>query len=244
MPICKQCGVEVESDYTQCPLCGEVIDKGEQDHPVDQQNRASASGTESETTTAAIEAHDAKMRFLFHEVFGFIALAGAVVVGATDFAYGMDLSWSRIPLISIGYLWLMVFMIPRLKRVPYLLVAGEVLLLEVYLYALNLFTGGPDWYWGIAFPIVAAFGLLILLSVLTIRIFKLSVLGGLAVGFIAAGLFTLCIEGVLNLYFHGRLGFSWSIITAASVIPLIVFMVSFEKRLKKRGSNLEKHFHV
>ena len=238
MPICKHCGVEVEADYTHCPLCGARINSG------DAQGDAADAYTEAENTSAAIEAHDAKVRLLFQEVVGFIALAGAVVVCATDFAYGMDLSWSRIPLISIGYVWLTIFMIPRLKRRPYLLVAGEILLLGVYLYALNLFTGGPDWYWGIAFPIVAAFGLLMLLSVLTIRIFKLAVLGGLAIAFVATGLFTLCIEGILNLYFHDRLGFSWSFITAASVIPLIALLVSFEKRLKKHGSNLKKHFHV
>lgn len=244
MPICRQCGVEVESDYTHCPLCGEAIERAEQGPRADAESGSTAAGPENERTSAAIEAHDAKVRLLFQEVVGFIALAGAVVVFATDFAYGMDLSWSRIPLISIGYLWLTVFMIPRLKRVPYLLVAAEILLLGLYLYALNMFTGGPGWYWGIAFPIVAAFGLLMLLSVLAIRIFNLSVLGGLAVGFVATGLFTLCIEGALNLYFYDRLSFSWSIITAASVIPLIAFLVNFEKRLKKRGSNLEKHFHV
>lgn len=248
MPICKQCGVQVEPEYTQCPLCGSGIDanggrtdsrpQAEPGSIQDIDNR------ELDENHAAIEAHDAKVRLLFHEVVGFVALAGAVVVFATDFAYGMDIGWSRIPLISIGYVWLTIFMIPRLKRKPYLLVVAEILLLGAYLYGLNSFTGGPGWYWGIAFPIVASCGILLLLSVLVIRIFKLSVMGGLAVGLVAAGLFTLCIDGLLKLYFQQQLGFSWSIVTAASVIPLIAFLVSFEKRLKKRGSNLQKHFHV
>ncbi len=257
MPICKHCGVQVESNYTHCPLCGTALGapekgadnkadskKGEVQAEAKTDSIRGAGSEEPDENHAAIEAHDAKVRLLFHEVVGFIALAGAVVVFATDFAYGMDISWSRIPLISIGYVWLTIFMIPRLKRIPYLLVVAEILLIGLYLYALNLFTSGPGWYWGIAFPIVGSFGFLILLSVLVIRIFKLSVLGGLAVGLVAAGLSTLCIDGILNLYLYDQLRFSWSIVTAASVIPLIAFLVSFEKRLKRHGSNLKKHFHV
>lgn len=256
MPICKQCGVLIESDYQNCPLCGASLESASvaaSETVAESTETQAKSGpgsireinnAEIDENQAAIEAHDAKVRLLFHEVVGFIALAGAVVVFATDFAYGMDISWSRIPLISIGFVWMSIFLIPRLKGLPYLLVVAEILLLGAYLYGLNSFTGGPGWYWGIAFPVVASFGVLILLSVLVIRIFKLSVLGGLAVGLVAAGLFTLCIDGILHLYFDAQLRFSWSIVTAASAIPLIAFLVSFERRLKKRGSNLQKHFHV
>lgn len=236
MPICKHCGVQIESDYTHCPLCGAVVDEGGSADTIDE--------GELEKNEAVIEAHEAKVRVLFQEVFGFVSLAGAVVVFATDFAYGMDITWSRIPLISIGYLWLSIFMIPRLKRVLPVLVLGEVLLAAVFLYALDLFTPGTSWFWGLAFPLVAAFGILMLASILIIRRFKLSVLGGLAAALISAGVFTLCIEGSLQLFFHGELRFSWSIITSASVVPLIAFLVNFDKRLKKRGSNLKKHFHV
>ncbi len=256
MPICTRCGVQIESDYSTCPLCGAVLSsesaaaadtsagRREAQEKFEPGSIQEIDNAELDENHAAIEAHDAKVRLLFHEAIGFLALAGAVVVLATDFAYGMDISWSRIPLISIGYVWVSIFLIPRLKRIPYLLVVAEILLLGAYLYGLNRFTGGPGWYWGIAFPIVASIGLLTLLSVLGIRIFKLSVLGGLAVGLVAAGLFTLCIDGILTLYFHDQLDFSWSIVTAASVVPLIAFLVSFERRLKKRGSNLQKHFHV
>jgi len=197
-----------------------------------------------EESHAAIEAHDAKVRLLFHEVVGFIALAGAVVVLATDLAYGMNISWSRIPLASIGYAWLSIFLIPRLTRTPYLLVAAESILLAGYLFALDSFTRGPSWFWGIAFPLVVSLTVLVVLGIAVIRVFKLSVLGGLAVALVQLGLATLCIEGILQLYLHDSLSFSWSMVTAAAVIPLISFLVSFDRRLKRQGSNLKKHFHV
>ena len=238
MPICKNCGVEVESNYHLCPLCGAELG------PEAAGSETAGSELESVENHAAIEAHDEKVRILFQEVFGFISLAAAVVVFATDFAYGMEISWSRIPLISIGYIWLSIFMIPRLKRIPYLLPVAELLTTALFLYALDLFTGGRNWFWELALPIVAAFGLLLLLTVFIIRVFKLSVLGGLAAGLISAGLFTLCLEAILNSFLHEQIWVSWSLVTAASVIPIIAFLVSFEKRLKKRGSNLQKHFHV
>jgi len=243
MPICKNCGVEVESNYRTCPLCGAELGAATARSETARADPETV-GLKEAAQHTAIEAHDEKVRLLFQEVFGFIALAAAVVVFATDFAYGMKITWSRIPLISIGYIWLSIFMIPRLKRIPYLLPVAELLTTALFLYALNLFTGGRNWFWELALPIVAALGILMLLTVFIIRVFKLSVLGGLAVSLISAGLFTLCLEAILNSFLHERIWVSWSLVTAASVIPIIAFLVSFEKRLKKRGSNLQKHFHV
>jgi hypothetical protein len=81
-------------------------------------------------------------------------------------------------------------------------------------------------------------------SAAVIRRFRLSALGGISAGLISAGLYTVCAELVINAYLGGSLQPSWSLITAAAVIPIIAFLINFEKRLERRGSDLQKYFHV
>ena len=112
------------------------------------------------------------------------------------------------------------------------------------LYLLDLFTSSAAWFLPFALPLTLALGALVLAAAVVIRRFRLSILGGISAGLIAAGLYTICVELILNGYLGLPLQPSWSLITAAAVIPIIAFFVYFERRLKKQGSDLEKYFHV
>lgn len=233
MPICPNCGVEIENDYERCPLCGTSL-SGEAE------GETAAGGAYSE----AIEQHNEKVRLLFREIFGFIALAAAVVVFAVDFAYGMDLSWARYPLASIAFLWLAVFLTGALKHRVYLLVLGDTAAAAGFLFLLQLFSAGGSWFLPLALPMTLAAGAVVLVSAAVIRRFRLSALGAISAGLISAGLYTVCAELVIDAYLGRPLAPSWSLITAAAVIPIIAFLINFEKRLQRRGSDLQKYFHV
>jgi hypothetical protein len=233
MPICSNCGVEIENEYEHCPLCG-VLLTGETDE------EPPLGGEYSEV----IEQHDEKVRLLFRDIFTFIALAGAVVVFAVDFAYGMNISWARYPLASIAFLWLAVFLISALKRRVYLLVLCETAATALFLYLVDLFSAASAWFLPLALPLTLAAGALVTVTIAVIRRFDLSALGGISAGLISAGLYTVCAELLINAYLGRPLQPSWSLITAAAVIPIIAFLIHFVKRLERRGSNLEKYLHV
>jgi hypothetical protein len=233
MPMCSNCGVEIENDYERCPLCGTSL-SGE----------AGAEPAGGGEYSEVIEQHDRRVRLLFREIFGFIGLAGAVVVFAVDFAYGMDISWARYPLASIAFLWLAMFLIAVLKGRIYLIVLCETAATAAFLLLLDLFSAGGGWFLPLALPLTLAAGGLVLVSAAVIRRFRLSALGGISAGLISAGLYTVCAELVINAYLGGQLQPSWSFITAAAVIPIIAFLINFEKRLERRGSDLQKYFHV
>lgn len=269
MPICSHCGVEIEEGHEKCPLCGtplsgEVEAQWEEDE--DSEPRARQSETaqgpgrdhtpespegsySAERREALIEEHDEKVRLLFREVFGFIALAAAVVVAAVDFAFGMDIDWSRYPLASLGYAWLIVFIVRPLRSLhiknrAFLILAVQTGITLVFLYLLDTFTSGRPWFTGLALPLTMLLAVLAVLSILVIRHFGLKALGGISTALVAAGVFTLGTELILRVFQNKEVLVSWSIIPATAVIPIIAFLVFFEKRLKKRGSNLSKYFHV
>lgn len=232
MPICTGCGVAIEERYRNCPLCGRSLDKV----------RTDASEDRLENVTEPACEKDVPANIVVLEVFSFVAVSSALVVLATDLAWGMDVSWSRLPLLSIGYVWLAVFQVTLLRRKPWLLATVEFLSACLFLFTLDTLTSGPPWFWGIALPVLFVLALLILATAAFIRLRKPSVLGMLSAGLASGAVFTLLIDMLLNWFFSHSLRISWSMVTAVSVIPIIVFLSGFEKRLKKRGSSLKKYF--
>jgi len=239
MPICRNCGVEVEDHQSKCPLCGSPVGNDEvRETPVPEKKQI------LNPDTAVDRKRQEKVRILFHEIIDFIALAGAVVVWAVDYAYGMAITWSRFPLISIGFVWLLFSLPFWLKRRVYLMVCAEALNMALFLYCMDRFTAGDPWFHSLALPLILGFGAAVLLSLGSIRLLKLSALGGISVSLIAAGLWLLWLEIIVNRFIGEGPGVSWSLIAAASVVPIIAFLFSFDARLKRQGSDFRKHFHV
>ncbi len=262
MPICPNCGVRIEDDQKNCPLCGAVPAADQQGGVQGHENPAATretteiprSGKEAEggaPTAGRLRQEKEKetereqrVRILFGEVISFIALAGAVVVFAVDYAYGMQVTWSRFPLITIAFLWLLLNIPYWLRGQGYLIVLLETIDLGAFLYMLDLFTPSVSWFAGLALPIAGGLGVIIMLAMGCIRLFRLSVLGSISAVLVGLGLYILWLERVINYYLYGRAYVSWSLVAAAAVIPIIVFLISFNMRLKRHGSNLKKHFHV
>jgi len=233
MPMCRKCGVELEPGTFFCPLCKTPLEENHDDK----------NGLELQVQER-MEARDEQRAFLFREIFSFFALAGVIVVGAVDLAYGADLTWSRIPLVSIGFLWIAVILPSGIHSRTYLQIIFEVVNLALFLFFLDLFTPGRSWFLNLALPLTAILGVLILKAVFLIRRFRFFVPGGIAMALLCVALFVLSLELLLHNYQGHSPSVSWSLITSAAAIPFVLFLLSLEKKLKRGGSNLEKYFHV
>ncbi|MCF7793357.1 MAG: DUF6320 domain-containing protein [Candidatus Cloacimonetes bacterium] len=231
MPICKNCGVEIESTKKKCPLCqatlGEKVIVHEEKHAV----------------TPITKKQKIHSPFLM-ELFSFFSAAGAIVVAAVDFAYGADLTWSRIPLSSIIFCWLFVFLIHHLIKKPYLLVVLETINFLIFLWFLDRFIPVYSWFFSLALPIIVVVGILFLLVILWIRSFKLSTFLSLSVGTLAVGIFLLCLEVILNKFHQENLMVSWSLVAFACILPVSGFFIYFQLRINKKDSELKKYFHI
>jgi Family of unknown function (DUF6320) len=231
MPICKNCGVEIENKDITCPLC----QTPQNDKIIEQVGKR----PEVLEINKQVKTHP-----WFLELLSFFLAAGAIIVAAVDFAYGANLTWSRIPLISIFFTWLFVFLIHHLIKKPYLLVILETINFLVYICLLNRFVPVYDWFSKLALPIILVIGILFLLVILWIRSFKLSTLFSLSVGTFATGIFLLCLEVILNKFHQQNLMVSWSLVAFACILPVSGFLVYFQFRIYKKGSDLKKYFHI
>ncbi len=234
MPICADCGVEIEEGHEYCPLCGASLSEEARER------RKEEGGDYS----SALQRHEEKVGILFREIFGFIVLAAGLLVLAVDLSYGTEIGWSRYPLVSLAYVWFSIVIIASFKRRVFLLVASETGLSLLFLLLLDIFTEGRPWFAGLALPLTLLLSGLSSVTIVIIRRLKLSIFGGISASLIGAGLFTLCTEIVLRNFLHESIYVSWSLIPAAAAISIILFLFLFEKRLKKRGSDLDKYFHV
>jgi hypothetical protein len=231
MPICKKCGVEIEATYSSCPLCGAPIGN----NTIKQEEKIP---TKPQLKEPAIS-HP-----WFLELFSFFSLASAIIVFAVDFAYSANLTWSRIPLISIIFTWLFVFFIHHFKKKPYLLVTLEMIDFFLFLWLLDILIPAFFLFFKLAFPIILVVGILFLLVILWVRSFKLSTLTALSAGTFAIGIFLVCLEVILNRFKNNTIFISWSIVAFACILLVSGLFLYLQFRINKKGSNLKKYFHI
>ena len=233
MPICKKCGVEIEEGLQFCPLCKTLL--GENIEPVETEI------IKSETIVPKIIR---QTKSWIWELVTFLSFAAFIVIFAVDFAYGTNITWSRFPLASIIFIWLTLTLLIRLKRRTYLLIIFETLILMILLWVLDLFITTKPWFFKLALPMVLSLSLLLILTILFVRKNKLSVFGILATCMTSGGFFLLFLDAILHNFRKGKPLISWSVVAFACIIPLIVFLLYFQKRLKKKGIDLQRYFHI
>jgi hypothetical protein len=231
--LCKHCGVEVESDADYCPLCRRPL-------------RGEGEKVEEVSLQPAVvprEANQLISRWLL-EIISILALAGAIVVAAADFAFGRSLTWARYVLASIAFLWLSgVFLIVFLRRwFVYLL--AETAALSLFLWLLDRLTPGPAWFPPLALPVTLLAGVMLVLTLATGRKRERSPLMAVAIAMLAAGLFLVGLELILNGYLYNRFFVSWSVVALACVLPSVLLLLHLRRWFRKRESEIRRLFHL
>lgn len=233
MPVCTNCGVELKEGTSLCPLCGSALN-------------GSSAGMSTIKDPAYLPAKQVKniMGRWIWDLFTFLMISGLLVVFAVDFAYGMSIGWSRIPLLAIGYTWLSVTLGWKTRKNLYCTLLFETLLLMLFLWVMNLLIPGKSWFGKFVLPFLVLTAINLEVSVLLIRKFKLRALNIVFVFFISLGVFLICLEALLNRFLHERLFVSWSMVAFACLLVLSGFIQYFKHRIKKRGIDLEKFLHT
>ncbi len=207
MNVCTGCGVEVEEGLARCPLCGTPL------------GGADAPGA-PETASARAEPRGAPraMRRWLLEATTLVAGAGAIVVFAADFAYRMRLTWSVYPLAAIGFLWVSaVVAIVSCPR-PLVWLGCQTAALLLFLYGLDMLTGGRPWFVPLALP--AAVLAVVLTAATAAAARRRPPLQVLALALLAAGLYLLGLEQILNRYASRALAPGWSLRSMMSAWPV------------------------
>lgn len=233
MPICNHCGVEIEKAQAYCPLCCFPIE-GETSRPDDGLDNLSMEIKDSTPS----------QKRWFWGLITLLALGSLAIVAAVDLAYDMSVTWSRYPLISIGYLWCAITLVLYLRKRVFLLLLSETACLGLYFWIFNLFTPLKPWFFSLFVPIYLMVFVFFEFTRLLAQKLKLTIIGILAVSMINLSLFLLALELTLNRHLYNRLFISWSLIVFACILTLTTSFLFIQKKYGIEENNLRKRFHV
>jgi len=227
MSICKSCGVDLGEGNDICPLCDpEETEPGKIKSPADL-FRVSRKET---------------ARHLY-EITILLLVSGIIITVAIDAVFGRGMGWSLTSTTCIGYVIAMVSGIYFFYRKPYLMITVSGASTMIFLWLIDMITGGITWFMSMAFPMVAA------ATVLTVAVIFLNSrsryrgLNLLATILLALAIFLVVIEYLTDMLLTSEFTPQWSVVTAASLVIISLIFVFIHFRLK-RGRSLGRMFHV
>jgi hypothetical protein len=237
MKICENCGVEIEEGEV-CPLCGSpTTDAPGVERPGDPKSSETRIRSSQEKKILL----DAKI-WAF-EMVSLVAFTAAIVVFASDFAFGFQVTWSVYPLASIAFIWIFVSVAIALARVPVAAVLTETVLTAGFLLALGQMGGSTGWFVTLALPITGLVGIISAIVALIIKSLHPTLLQIVACLFLAAGFFLVGLELILALHFDAEAPVSWSLVAFACTLSLFFLILFIDRRLRERHSEFRKIFH-
>ena len=240
MNVCINCGVELDNNVRICPLCGLVAgEKPEIPEMKDLQKPVVKGNILREIKNLT---SDQKHK-LFWEISGIILGSGAVVTLLINLIVSNSINWAKYVLVASFTAFVIVSALTLWRRRPFLMFIASLVSLILMLLFFDFVSYSSDWGAKLGVPILISFYVLLLIVLLVIRLSNQVGFNILAIIFIALGLFLVCTEFFITLYFHKKILLTWSIIAAGSMIPVatILFFVHFKL---KKGIELKRFFHI
>jgi len=235
MSYCVNCGVELERSIKKCPLCGVPVI-----NPLEQE-------VSCEPTDAFPTARDElkkKDRTFWIGFFSLLYLVPVVTCVICNLLYNKGLTWSIY--VTAGALMAWVFSTSpfyfagpaprRILTVDFLAVLAGMLIIQ-------MMTGGPNWFIGIALPIAvycAAVSLVFLTFTRSGKLNGFALAGAITM---AAGALAVLAELFIDLYLSGvaNILWSWFVVAPCVSIAALLVLISHNKRFRQE---LAKRLHV
>jgi hypothetical protein len=236
MPICQNCGVEIDEGLERCPLCRAPL--GLEAEQVEEGPPPPGSGRPYD------EASNPLNRLRLWEILSLFAGTSAAVVLIADFAYSMTVTWARYPLVSIIFLWAAGSLLFLLRRHRLLLLVAETVAMAAFLQTLDLLEPRGPWFLTLALPLTVLAGTLVGGVSAVMRALRQRVFAILAVALLSAGLFVVGLETVISLNFSGSFRLSWSLVVLGCAVPLVGLLFYVQYRLKATSDDIRKLFHL
>ncbi len=237
MPYCSRCGVEVDSEVKECPLCNAPIQKIEKE-PEAVQKRFPDFEPDGKPRMS-----ERTRRNIAWEVISILCAIAVFVVGGSNLRGHATMSWSLYPIASVAAFWITSTLFIYAYRIPWLIGSGSLLTISALLAAVDWVGGGLSWFVGLYLPILGVCVLvaaLLLLVAARVRFIGLNV-----VAFVSLGVALLCAgtDAAIERYVSGVISLSWSIIVLQALVPFAGVMLFLHFRLRSRF-NLKRLFHL
>jgi hypothetical protein len=233
MKLCVHCEVEVEEDSPYCPLCRNPLQA-----VLEEEKMKPASPPHNPRETSR------HVRRWILEVLSVLAVTGALVVFAADFATDLSLSWALYPLASIAFVWLSVVLAMFCSHRAWIYIPTQVATACLFFFALDRFTPEPTWFLPLAMPMTVLMGAILALTVIVVRKAGLSPVATIAAALVAAGVFVVGLELLLNSYLDHRWFISWSAVAFVCMLPLVFLLLYLRRWLRARQEEIRKLLHL
>ncbi|MFC2137056.1 DUF6320 domain-containing protein [Bacteroidota bacterium] len=231
MPNCKNCGVELEETMEICPLCKLPPHKKE----LIEENKIIEKSIE--------QIRDEKKRKqIIWELLSLTFISGIIITLIINLVSSKTLSWSLISVSSISFTWILVTLFFFLIKRPFYLTLLLLVSLSGYLIIIDLLTEPLNWSLIFGLPISISLIVIFSLVVFAIKLAKQKGFNVLSILLLGVSAYSICVELSLNFSRSHTPLLSWSIIVAASILPICIILVFFHYRMKK-GTDLKKYFH-
>jgi len=231
--LCKHCEVEVEEGARYCPLCRNPL------HP-----EREGETKEPEPPPRSPGRMNRHIRRWFLEILTLLAVTGASVVVVADLASGMSVTWSRYPLAGIAFGWFSAVLLMFCADRAWIFMPAQVGAACAFLFALDRFTLGLAWFLPVALPVTLLLAVILALMLVLVRKAKLSPFATLAACLVAAGVFVVGFELILNSFHHHRWFVSWSAVAFVCMLPLVLMLLYLRKWIGAREGEIRKLLHL
>ena len=149
MSYCISCGVEVDSNIKECPLCLSQIHQTDEIEKILEENKYPEI-EEEEAEGAPKEISSRRRRLVTWEAISVSAVVPMLIVLAINMIVEKEfiVTWAKYPLTSLGLTWLLATIPIFLMKKPLLIVAGETLSLIAFLVLMDFYDNWSiDWFY-------------------------------------------------------------------------------------------------
>ena len=239
MPYCVECGVELAASAEECPLCGTPVIRPSSPPSAEQDY---ASSDEIEDMLA--QRPPGYERKLTIQILTVVLVTPILVSVVVDWLISSQPTWSLYVGVSMVALW--VYSVAPLiwYRHAGIILTVCLTMTGLLMWTVDVLDERTSWFLGIGLPVFAV--LVGVTAVVAAAILLSRRRGANVAGYILVGVIIACAAiDVLTKRYVGADGLplTWSLIVAASILPVVVFLFYYHLALSTK-INLRKRMHL
>jgi hypothetical protein len=232
MPLCVNCGVELDDEMHVCPLCGK-----------NPGNHSEQANLPSATPSGIIQLHRKENRKNLWEIGGIIAFSGIVVCTLVDLIMNKGMRWSLYADVSLLAVWVILTLFMFAFKRRWILVPGLLGTILAMLFIIDLGANGLNWFFPVGLPITIAAFITAGIVAIIHRVAHFKGFDIMAAALIVISGFCILTEITLDKYLHDFVDLRWSLIAAVSIFAVALVLFFYHFRMKK-GKQLDSFFHI
>lgn len=227
MKYCMKCGVSVDENKNRlCPLCETIIFTDEELEKYTKESKPiKIQPQEEKYIEVKIHKDYIMINGIIYYLLLIMSFLGLFTLLIIDLASGFNITWSKVPLLSIILFYLLIVYPFRKKKSIYYFITFDTIVLCIYLLLINYFTSHDiTWSYYVILSLILLWIYLSLIIVSKIR----SVIIKLLIAFTATALFVLLVTlGLDNKSAFGELALPINALVFLLVIVSYLFIKTY-----------------